>query len=67
MRTTDLAGRTARIVVAIPAGGVGQIRCQIGEELIDKTARSADGTAIGEGAIVKVEQVLGEIVVVRSQ
>jgi len=67
VRTTDLAGHTGRIVVPIPAGGVGQIRCQIGEELIDKMARSTDGSAIAENAIVKVEQVLGEIVIVRPQ
>jgi membrane protein implicated in regulation of membrane protease activity len=67
VRTSDLVGRTARIVVGIPAGGIGQVRCQIGEELIDKTARSMDGAAIGENTIVHVEQVLGEIVIVRPQ
>lgn len=65
--TTDLVGRTARVVVSIPAGGVGQIRCQIGEELVDKTARAADGSAVSENAVVKVEEVLGEVVIVRPQ
>lgn len=67
MRSSDLVGQTGRMVVAIPAGGVGQVRCQIGEELIDKTAKSQDGTAIAENATVRVEQVLGEIVIVRPQ
>jgi hypothetical protein len=54
-------------VVAIPAGGVGQVRCQVGEELIDTMAKSHDGAAIAENAIVRIEQVLGEIVIVRPQ
>jgi membrane protein implicated in regulation of membrane protease activity len=67
VRSTDLAGRTGRAVVAIPAGGVGQVRCQVGEELIDTMAKSHDGAAIAENAIVRIEQVLGEIVIVRPQ
>lgn len=67
LKSVDLAGVTGRIVVGIPAGGMGQVRCQIGEELVDKMARSKDGGAIGENAIVKVVQVLGEIVIVQPQ
>ena len=64
---TDVIGTTARVIVSIPAGGVGQIRCRIGEELIDNIARSKDGQAIGENAVVKVEETLGEVVIVRPQ
>jgi len=67
VRTVDLAGHTGRMVVAIPAGGMGQVRCQIGEELIDKMAKSQDGSAIAENTTVRIEQVLGEIVIVRPQ
>jgi len=67
LRSADAAGQTARVVVAIPSGGVGQVRCQIGEELMDKIARSHDGSAIAENAVVEVEQVLGEIVIVRPR
>jgi membrane protein implicated in regulation of membrane protease activity len=66
-RSVDVIGHTARVVVAIPAGGVGQIRCQIGEELIDRIARSQDGESIPENALVRVEESLGETVVVRRQ
>jgi hypothetical protein len=66
-KTSDLLGKAARTIVAIPAGGVGQVRCQIGEELIDKMAKSKDGIAIAENTIVLVEQVLGEVVIVRPQ
>jgi hypothetical protein len=64
---TDVVGQTARVVVSIPAGGVGQVRCRIGEELIDKIARSKDGQAIAENSVVKVEDTLGEMVIVRPQ
>jgi membrane protein implicated in regulation of membrane protease activity len=64
VKSSDLAGQTARVVVSIPTGGVGQVRCQLGEELIDKVARSVDGGAIPENTVVRVDQVLGEIVIV---
>lgn len=65
VKQTDLMGKTGRVVVGIPKDGVGQVRCHVGEELVDKIARSASGDAIGENAIVTVEQVLGEMVVVK--
>lgn len=65
VKSGDLAGQMARVIVAIPAGGVGQVRCRIGEELVDKIARTADGAAVAENSAVKIEDVLGEVVVVR--
>ncbi|MBI4902790.1 MAG: NfeD family protein [Acidobacteria bacterium] len=65
VKQTDIMGRTGRVIVGIPKDGVGQIRCSIGEELIDKVARSADNAAVPENTIVRVEQVLGEMVLVR--
>jgi len=67
MRVADLVGQAGRVVVSIPAGGVGQVRCRVGEELVDKIARAHDGVAIRENAVVRVEEVLGETVVVRRQ
>lgn len=67
VQTSEVVGQSARVVVAIPAGGVGQVRCRIGEELIDKIARSQDGQAIPENTSVRVEEVLGETVVVRRR
>jgi len=67
VRTTDVVGKTARVVVAIPEGGVGQVRCQVGEEIVDKVARSREGDAIAENALVRVEENLGEMVIVRRQ
>ncbi len=66
IRGTELVGRQARVVVAIPAGGVGQVRCRVGEELVDKIARSSDGLAIPENTAVTISEVLGEMVVVKA-
>ena len=66
MTSADLVGQTARVVVAIPAGGVGQIRCRIGEELVDKIAQSRDGIAIPENTTVRIDDVLGETVIVKK-
>ncbi|HXW05928.1 MAG TPA: NfeD family protein [Vicinamibacterales bacterium] len=65
VRAAELVGQTARVIVTIPADGVGQVRCRLGEELIDKIARAHDGQTIPEHASVRVEEVLGEVVVVR--
>jgi len=67
LRSADIVGQTGRVVVAIPAGGVGQIRCQVGEELIDKIARSQDSEAIPENAVVQVAEVLGGTLIVRRK
>jgi membrane protein implicated in regulation of membrane protease activity len=64
VRSTDLVGQNARVIIAIPPNGVGQIRCRVGEELVDKVAQSRDGSAIAEHATVRVETVLGETVIV---
>jgi membrane protein implicated in regulation of membrane protease activity len=66
VRSHDLVGQPARVVVAIPAGGVGQIRCRVGEELVDKIARTRDGIPVGENMSVQIEEVLGETVIVRA-
>lgn len=66
VRATDLVGQNARVVVSIPANGVGQIRLRIGEELVDKIAQSRDGIAIPENSSVQVETVLGETVIVKK-
>lgn len=64
VRAEELVGRAGRVVVAIPGGGVGQVRCRVGEELLDKIARTRDGSSIEENASVRVDAVLGETVIV---
>ncbi len=66
MRAEDLVGQIGRVVVTIPAGGIGQVRCRMGEELVDKIARTHEAESIPENTAVRVEQVLGETVIVRK-
>jgi hypothetical protein len=65
VRVSDLAGSIAQVSVAIPRGGVGQVRCTVGESVVEKIARSQDGEQIPLNALVKIEAVVGETVVVR--
>lgn len=62
----DLVGRTAQVVVAIPAGGVGQISCRIGEERVERIARTADGIEIKHGTLVRIEDIAGESIIVSA-
>jgi len=62
--TADLVGRTAQVSVAIPENGLGQVRCLMGESVVDKIARSRDGQAIGCNAVVKIDEIMGEAVLV---
>jgi membrane protein implicated in regulation of membrane protease activity len=64
VRTSDLIGQQCRVVVSIPSGGMGQVRCRIGEELVDKIAQARDGAGIPENASVRIEDVVGETVIV---
>ena len=50
-RAQDLVGQIGRVVITIPAGGVGQVRCRIGEELVDKIARGREPEAIAENTL----------------
>jgi membrane protein implicated in regulation of membrane protease activity len=66
VRAGDLVGAPGRVVIGIPAGGVGQIRVRLGEELMDKIARTRDGMALAENTSVQIEEVLGETVIVKK-
>jgi hypothetical protein len=65
IRVSDLAGSMAQVSVGIPRGGVGQVRCTMGESVVEKIARSQDGEPIPVNSLVKIEAVVGETVVVR--
>ena len=61
----ELKGLHGRVVVTIPANGVGQVRCQIGEQVVDKIARSLDGSVIESNTMVEVIESLGEALTVK--
>ena len=60
----QLVGRTAQVTVTIPAGGVGQISCRVGEERVEKIARARDGVELKSGALVLIEEFTGDSVIV---
>lgn len=62
--SADLVGRTAQVSVGIPENGVGQVRCLVGEIMVDKIARSRAGNAIAYSSLVKIEEIVGESVIV---
>jgi len=62
----DLVGNTADVTVAIPKGGLGQVRCAMGESVVEKIARSVDGEEIPSNTAVKIEAIVGETVLVRK-
>ena len=65
VRVADLVGSTAQVSVAIPKGGLGQVRCTMGESVVEKIARSKDGAEIPANTSVEIEAVVGETAVVR--
>jgi len=65
VRVSDLTGSTAQVSVAIPKAGLGQVRCTVGESVVEKIARSHDSEPIAINTLVKIEAVVGETVVVR--
>src|SRR5688572_25481640 len=60
----QMIGRTAQVVVAIAPGSLGQISCRVGEERIERLARSRDNLEIKAGAMVRVEEIAGDSVIV---
>ena len=63
----SLLGRSAQVTVAIKPGTVGQIACRIGDERVERVARSRDGNEIPEGTLVKVDSIAGDSVIVSPE
>ena len=60
----DLIGRTAQVVVNIKPGQLGQISCRIGDERVEKLARTEGGEEIKAGQIVRIDSIGSDSVVV---
>lgn len=63
----QLVGQTAQVTVSIQAGNVGQILCRIGSEKIEKLARTIDGAPLPAGAMVRIESVGGDVIIVSAE
>lgn len=62
--STQMIGRTAQVTVSIAPGSLGQVSCRIGEERVEKLARSKDNLEIKAGSMVRVEEIAGDSVIV---
>ena len=60
----NLIGRTAQVVVGIKPDGLGQISCRVGEERIEKLARTRNGEEIKAGQLVRIESIGSDSVIV---
>ncbi|MBX7253144.1 MAG: hypothetical protein K1X50_14270, partial [Candidatus Promineofilum sp.] len=57
-------GREARVVILIPASGLGEVAYQDGAEAIHLGARSATGQLIDAGRRVRIERVAHRVAIV---
>jgi hypothetical protein len=62
----DLIGRTAEVVVAIRPGQFGQIACRVGEERVEKLARTRAGEEIRPGQTVRIDSIGSDAVIVSA-
>ncbi len=63
----DLIGKTAQVAVAIRSGDIGQIAIRIGDERVEKIARSKGEEEIKAGTLVKVVAIAGDSVIVEIE
>jgi membrane protein implicated in regulation of membrane protease activity len=64
VRTGDLVGNMAQVSVAIPPGGMGQVRCTLGDTVVEKVARAATNEEIPVNTLVRISTIVGEVVLV---
>lgn len=60
----QLVGRTAQVTVKIPSGGIGQVSCRVGEERVEKLARSREAVELTPGMLVRIEEIAGDSAIV---
>jgi hypothetical protein len=62
--TEMLVGRAAQVTVGIKPGQVGQISCRVGEEKVEKLARTVSGEEIKAGQMVRIDSIGSDSVIV---
>ena len=66
-RAQDLVGLVGRVVIAIPVGGVGQVRCKLARNWSTRSRAAATPHRLPRTTPVVIEEVVGETVVVRRR
>ncbi|MGD9589219.1 MAG: hypothetical protein AB7Q37_00855 [Pyrinomonadaceae bacterium] len=64
---SDLIGRSAQVTVRIKPGELGQISAKIGDERVEKLARTGGGEELTPGSMVKITAVAGDSVIVAPE
>jgi len=64
VRVNDILGAVGEVITPIPAGSVGEIAFIARGARVTWTARSADGSAIARGKLVRVTNLVGSVVIV---
>jgi membrane-bound ClpP family serine protease len=57
----ELVGLTARVTVAIPAEGFGEVSCTMKAQTNRRMARAAHGAPIPEGGMVRIVEIQGDV------
>ncbi len=60
----ELVGLSGLVTVAIPAEGIGEVTCRLKSQTTRRMARAAHREAIGEGTLVKVSDLQGDVLLV---
>jgi len=63
----ETVGREAEVIIAIPAGGVGEVAYIMRGQREQSSARAVDGEAIARGSAVVIERVSGPTAYVRRK
>ncbi len=66
IESKDLVGLTGRVTVAIPAEGLGEVSCTVKAQVTRRLARSKHRQTIPEGAVVRIAEVQGDVVLVET-
>lgn len=66
VRNEDLIGKPAQVTVTIMPNQLGQVTFIVGEERVEKLARSADNRQIEVGTTVRIDDFAGDSVLVRA-
>lgn len=67
VRTVDISGKTAEVIIPIPKNGLGQVAFIARGTRATRSARSADGKAVPRGTLVTIQAVTGNTVIVSRQ
>jgi len=60
----ELVGLTALVTVAIPAEGLGEVTCRLKSQTTRRMARSTRRQPVAEGALVRVGELQGDVLLV---